>query len=95
MAANYSTWLNMFTVTWNTKFDDELLEYLTCATDPYIIQSYFNSTMTHDDKYRAKFRNNKKRVKIILFIAAKHAKIDAVLQLILQHFELLDFSTKK
>ncbi|XP_012231866.2 aminopeptidase N-like [Linepithema humile] len=92
MAANIITWRKVWNV-WNATSDNTILEYLTCSTNTNIIQFYLR--LMRENKYENKFyiSISKSRTSAIFsLIVAKHAKIDAVLNMI---FDLFKFNIKK
>ena len=82
MIANYTIWLEVYRK-WNRTEDNTLLEYLTCSTNPQIIEIYLK-IIEHEITYKSK---NGIFVNIFLLIIAKHAENDIVLQSVLQKLE--------
>ncbi|XP_067209692.1 aminopeptidase N-like [Linepithema humile] len=92
MSADMNTWVMVFQQ-WNTTFDNTILDYLTCSTNPDIIKFYLQ--LVKSDVFYLKVTNSKISVNIILLIIAKHARNDTVLDYIFNHLEFFDLSGKR
>ncbi|XP_067212340.1 thyrotropin-releasing hormone-degrading ectoenzyme-like [Linepithema humile] len=87
MAANFTTWDKVWN-RWNATSYNTILEYLTCSTDTEIIQNYLGLIREQDFGIRV---SNSEKIAIYLLIVAKHAKSDAMLNVI---FKFLMFKMK-
>nr|XP_012224670.1 PREDICTED: uncharacterized protein LOC105673532 [Linepithema humile] len=93
MTANYTTWTKI--LLWlisNITYDNIYSEYLTCYTNPCTIRSYLTVTV---NGFYSSVTNNQTIANIVLLIVAKHSNNDAVLNYILNSFELFQFNIKK
>lgn len=82
MSANQTIWSSMFQKLTKTK-SDRLLKYLTCSEDPFINSLFLkNILQINNESY---FKEEDKRVNLLLLTIAKHAKYDTMFDIILQH----------
>nr|XP_012224531.1 PREDICTED: thyrotropin-releasing hormone-degrading ectoenzyme-like isoform X1 [Linepithema humile] len=93
MTASYTIWTKiLLRHTSNITYDNIYLEYLTCYTNPHLIQSYLTAIL---NGFYSRVANNQTIANIVLLIVAKHSNNDAVLNYILNSFELFQFNIKK
>nr|XP_012225892.1 PREDICTED: thyrotropin-releasing hormone-degrading ectoenzyme-like [Linepithema humile] len=79
-SANNTIWYNVFKK-WTETYKHTILEYLTCCTDPTLIQVYLSALK---NEFFKKIDRNK-HVQIYLLIIAKHAENDIAFNFVLQH----------